>query len=344
MDPGSARWWRAGAAAVALTVTLGCTADSGGSPGPAGTSPPRASSPAASEPSGTPSSEPPSASPSASESATGPSEPSRPVRFSAARANADVRHLAGRIGPRLATGPAYRRAAAWVAARFRRLGYDVERQTFPVPAGDSWGVPVGAGRSVNVVATPPGFDASRPHRLVGAHLDTVAVAPGAEDNASGVAVVLELARLARSAEPALPTVFVAFGGEEPVGDGDALHHFGSKRYVATMTRPQRRALRAMAAFDRVGVGRVVPVCTGPLSPGVVQRQVLRTARRLGVPTTACGDNTTSDHWSFEKAGYPVVRFGSTPFAGYHSAGDVPGVVAPGQLARTGRVAWAWLRS
>jgi aminopeptidase YwaD len=344
MDPGSVRRWRAGAAAFALATTLGCTADTGGSPDPAGTSPPRAQSPSTSEPSGTPSSEPPRASSSASESATEPSEPSRPVRFSAARADADVRHLAGRIGPRLATGPAYRRAAAWVAARFRRLGYDVERQTFPVPAGDSWGVPVGAGRSVNVVATPPGFDASRPHRLVGAHLDTVAVAPGAEDNASGVAVVLELARLARSAELGTPTVFVAFGGEEPVGDGDALHHFGSKRYVATMTRPQRRALRAMAAFDRVGVGRVVPVCTGPLSPDTVQRQVLRTARRLGVPTTACGDNTTSDHWSFEKAGYPVVRFGSTPFAGYHSAGDVPGVVAPGQLARTGRVAWAWLRS
>ncbi|HET6652175.1 MAG TPA: M28 family peptidase [Nocardioides sp.] len=344
MDPGAARWWRAGAAAVALAVTLGCTADSDGSPDPSGSpSSAPSSSASPSQPSGTPSS-PPTPSASASEPATEPPAPAEPVRFSGARANADVRHLAGRIGPRLATGPSYRRAADWVAARFRRLGYDVQRQTFPVPAGDSWGVPVGAGRSANVVATPPGFDASRPHRLVGAHLDTVAVAPGAEDNASGVAVVLELARLARSEEPALPTVFVAFGAEEPVGDGDALHHFGSKRYVATMTRPQRRALRAMAAFDRVGVGRVVPVCTGPLSPAVVQRQVLRTARRLGVPTTACGDNTTSDHWSFEKAGYPVARFGSIPYAGYHSAGDVPAVVAPAQLARTGRVAWAWLRS
>jgi aminopeptidase YwaD len=346
MDPGGARAWRAGAAAVALAATLGCTSESGGSPATTGT-PSRSPGASASavEPSGTPS--PGTATPTPSASSSGsasPSDPPAPARFAAARAAADVRHLAGRIGPRLATGPSYRRAATWVAGRFRELGYDVERPSFPVPAGDSWGVPVDAGRSANVVATPPGFDASRPHRLVGAHLDTVAVAPGAEDNASGVAVVLELARLARSEEPALPTVFVAFGAEEPVGTGDALHHFGSKHYVATMTGPQRRALRAMASFDRVGVGRVVPVCTGPLSPDGVQRAVLRTARRLGVPTTACGDNTTSDHWSFEKAGYPVVRFGSTPYAGYHSPGDVPRVVAPGQLARTGRIAWAWLRS
>lgn len=275
-----------------------------------------------------------------------PAEPQRapaprPVRFSANRAAADVRHLAGRIGPRLATSPAYGRAASWVAARLRSLGYDVRRPSFPVPAGDSWGVPVEAGRSSNVVATPSGFDPARPHRLVGAHLDTVAVAPGAEDNASGVAVLLELARLASREEPGVPTVFVAFGAEEPRGPGDALHHFGSTRYVERMPRAQRRALVAMASLDRVGVGRTVPVCTGPLSVDRVQGAVLRTARRLGVPAAAC-ENTASDHWSFEKAGFPVVRFGSTPYAGYHSAADVPGVVSPAQLGRTGRVAWAWL--
>jgi aminopeptidase S len=267
----------------------------------------------------------------------------QPVRFEAARATADVRHLAGRIGPRLATAPAYDRAARWVARRLRSLGYDVSRPSFPVPAGDSWGVPVAAGRSSNVVAAPAGFDPSRPHRLVGAHLDTVAVAPGAEDNASGVAVMLELARLAAREEPGAPTVFVAFGAEEPRGPGDALHHFGSTRYVRTMPRAQRRALVAMASLDRVGVGRTVPVCTGPLSADRVQRAVLRTARRIGVPAASC-ENTASDHWSFEKAGYPVVRFGSTPYAGYHSAGDVPAVVSTAQLGRTGRLAWAWLRT
>ena len=102
-----------------------------------------------------------------------------PLEFEAARAIAHVQHLAGRIGPRLATGAAFREAAAYVATELAAQGYDVTRQEFPVPGGDSWGVPVDAGRSLNVVGTPPGFDPGRPYRLVGAHLDTVAVAPGA---------------------------------------------------------------------------------------------------------------------------------------------------------------------
>ena len=325
------RSWRAGAVGLALTALAGCT---GEPPAPAASRSPVLSAPVTSTPT-TPAPTPPGT------ASTEPSTDPAPVRFEVVRAMADVRPLAGRIGPRLATEPSYRRAGRWVAARLRALGYDVTRTSFPVPAGDSWGVPVDGGRSFNVEATPAGFDATRPHRVVGAHLDTVAVAPGAEDNASGVAVLLELARLAAADEPWLPTVFVAFGAEEPRGPGDDQHHFGSQRYVATMGAAERRALRAMASLDRVGVGTVVPVCTGPLSPDVVQRTVLRTARRVGVPAAPC-ENTASDHWSFEKAGHPVVRFGSTSFAAYHSARDVPSVVSPGQLGRTGRLAWAWL--
>jgi hypothetical protein len=332
----SARFRRAAAVGLALGALAGCT---GAAPDPAATSRSAAASPpVTTTPTG------PAPTPSGAVSAappTGPPTDPPPVRFDVARAVADVRHLADRVGPRLATDASYRRAGRWVAARFRDLGYDVVRQSFPVPAGDSWGVRVEAGRSFNVEATPPGFEASRPHRVVGAHLDTVAVAPGAEDNASGVAVLLELARLAAADEPPLPTVFVAFGAEEPRGPGDDQHHYGSRHYVATMGAAERRVLRAMASLDRVGVGTVVPVCTGPLSPDVVQRTVLRTARRLGVPTTPC-ENTASDHWSFEKAGYPVVRFGSTSYAAYHSARDVASVVSPRQLGRTGRLAWAWL--
>ena len=311
--------WCAGAVSVLLTATAGCTTE-----------------PAARPPS------PPSPAPSTSSLQAPSARPAAPpLRFEAGAAFADVQRLAGRIGPRLATGPGFRRAARLVARRFEDLGYAVTQQRFPVPAGDSWGVPVRAGRSVNVVAAPPGFDPGEPHRLVGAHLDTVAVAPGAEDNASGVAVLLELARLAAAERPRLPTVLVAFGAEEPRGPGDALHHFGSRHYVATMPLRQHDTLRAMVSLDRVGVGRVVPVCTGPLSPPVVRRRLLTVAERLGVPARACA-NTASDHWSFEKAGFPVARLGSTSYPGYHSADDLPRVVSPAQLGRTGRLAWAWV--
>ena len=320
---------------VAVTAVLaGVVACTGETTRPvAEPSPPASTSPSSSAPSA---SAPASGSPSPSASASVP-----PPRFDARAAVADVRLLAGRIGPRLATGPSYRRAARVVASRFRELGYGVSRQVFGVPAGDSWGVPVRSGRSSNVVATPPGFDPAERHLVVGAHLDTVAVAPGAEDNASGVAVLLELARLAADHPTRLPTVLVAFGAEEPRGPGDALHHFGSRHYVRSMAPRQRRSLVAMASLDRVGVGVIVPVCTGPMQPISVARQVLRVAGRIGVPARPCVNNA-SDHWQFEQAGYPAVRFGSTSYAAYHSAADLPRVVSRAQLRRTGRLAWAWL--
>ena len=232
-----------------------------------------------------------------------------------------------------------------MARRLAAYGYTVTRQRFPVPAGSSWGVPVGAGSSANVVATPRDFDPARPWRLVGAHLDTVAVAPGAEDNASGTAVLLELARLAVR-PTSVPTVFVAFGAEEPVGDGDALHHFGSTVHVRRLPAADLRTLRAMVALDRVGVGEagVVPVCTGGLSPLLLRDELVATARRLGIDTSTCSDNTASDHWSYEKAGVTAARVGGTSYAGYHSRGDVVSVVQPAQLARVGRLLWAWLRA
>lgn len=227
--------------------------------------------------------------------------------------------------------------------RLVALGYHVRRESFHVPAGDSWGVPVAAGRSFNVVAEPPGFHPSQPHLALGAHLDTVAAAPGAEDNASGVAVLLEVARLAAAPSPTrLPVVLIAFGAEEPRGPGDDLHHFGSRHHVRLLSDAHRESLSAMVSLDRVGVGSTVPVCTGPLSPPRVQRQLLRTAERVDVPAEPC-ENTASDHWPFERAGFPVARLGGTSYPAYHSAADVPSVVSRAQLGRTGRLVWAWLR-
>jgi hypothetical protein len=325
------------ASAAALTSVLllaACTTDAPPAPEPAAPTPPT------STPSVPTESEPTEAEPTEPEPTEAEPTEADPT-FDAAAAMADVRLLAGRIGPRLATGPAYRRAGRLVERRFAELGYDVRRETFGVPAGDSWGVPVEAGRSFNVVAEPPGLDPTRPHLVLGAHLDTVAVAPGAEDNASGVAVLLELARLASTRPTRLPVVLIAFGAEEPRGPGDDLHHFGSQHHVRQLSPRRLEAIRAMVSLDRVGVGSVVPVCTGPLSPPRVQRSLLGTAERIDVPTNAC-ENTASDHWSFEKAGVVVARLGSTSYAAYHSADDVPSVVDRAQLARTGRLVWAWL--
>ncbi len=292
----------------------------------------------------------PTAAPSSSSSEPNP-EPSEPVEPDPVPVTPDdldlpiavraVRHLAGTIGPREATSRSFHRAADWVAAGFEQWGYDVERQGVRAPAGVSWdGVPVPAGRSENVVATPPEFDPAEPHLVVGAHLDTVPQAPGAEDNASGIGVMLAVAEAVAERRTRLPVVFVAFGAEEPRGAPED-HHYGSRHYVERMSDRERAALRGMVSMDRVGVGASVPIgSAGDGDP--VQRALLAAARRLGVPAVSDPDQRSSDHWSFVRAGMPGARLGSTPYAAYHDASDVPSVVSPVQLRRVGRIVLAWL--
>jgi hypothetical protein len=328
--------------AVALAVLLlllGCTA------APTSPAPPLpTTSPTGPTASATPAPRPtptPTASPSTTASPSSTPSP-EPVRFDARRVQRDIDHLALAIGPREATSRNYARAADWVQRRLEALGYEVRRTTVRVPAGNSWGTPVRRGTSVNLIAERLGFDRRARHVVIGAHLDTVPVAPGAEDNASGVSVMLELARLAAAQPPSVPVQFIAFAAEEPRGPGDALHHFGSRQLVADLPQAERRAIAAMVSLDRVGVrAGYVPVCRGGSDGTRLRAAVRAVGRDIGITTRAC-ENRTSDHWSYEKAGMPAVRIGSVPYAGYHSRGDLPSVISRVQLERVGRLIWAWL--
>jgi hypothetical protein len=306
----------------------------------------------ATAPEDAPTSRSPSAESSPTLSATSSAEPTptptptpTPAVFDPAAAVATVEHLAIEIGPREAASRAFDEAVKFVQSRFESLGYRVTTMPVPVPAGDSWGVAVEAGTSENVIADPPGFDPAEPHVVIGAHLDTVAVAPGAEDNASGVAVVLELARMAAEEPTPVPVRFIAFGAEEPRGRGDDLHHFGSQDYVAALSAAERRAVQAMVALDRVGVrADAVPVSTGGTGTPAVMEALLAAADRADVPARQDDQNRTSDHWSFEKADIPAARLGSVPYAAYHSADDLPPVVDSRQLGRVGTITWTWLQT
>jgi hypothetical protein len=321
------------AAAAALVLLAACSTgeDPSRGGGPAPTT--GADSPATATTPPTPGSETGSATPSVS-------SPAPVAEFDARAAMALVRELAA-LGPREATSSAYRRAARLVAGRLEGLGYEVRRQRFPVPAGESWGVPVGSGRTSNVVARLPGEVGAQPYVVVGAHLDTVPQAPGAEDNASGVAVLVELADLAARLGTRRPVTFVVFGAEEPRGPADDEHHFGSQAYVRREVE-RGAAVAAMVSLDRVGTPGPVPVCTGGLSRPEVRRELLAAADRVGVAARPC-ENRTSDHWPFEKAGETVARIGGTDYPEYHSARDLPRVVSERQLDRVGRVVWEWLR-
>jgi aminopeptidase YwaD len=266
----------------------------------------------------------------------------RPGDVEASTAMAAVRHLAEVVGPRPGTTSAFFRAASWVESRFDRLGWQVDRQRFAVPGGFSWTAPVDAGDSVNVIAHRGDIRAGKPWLAIGAHLDTVPESPGAEDNASGIGVLLTVARAITWRRTRLPVVLIAFGAEEPRGPTDDDHHYGSRAYVDQLTAGQRRSLRGMVAMDRVGVGSAVVI--GSAEDGDPLRdELVAAAERAGTPYVAESGQRSSDHWSFVRNGLPGVRLGSTSYAAYHSSADVVSVVDRAQLERTARVVVSWLR-
>jgi aminopeptidase YwaD len=335
--------------ALVLALVVGCSADegpepirpveptettAGASPTPTPSDPAAPSATSSATPSGDPSGDP------ASDLASGPRASPDDVRV--ATATAAVRHLANTIGPRPGTSPEFFRAAAWVESRLTDLGWQVEQQQVPTPAGVSWGVRVPAGQSLNLIATRGDVRPGEPWLLVGAHLDTVPQSPGAEDNASGIGVLLATAGALVGRQTRLPVVLVAFGSEEPRGETDDDHHYGSRAYVAALDRAQRRALRGMVSLDRVGVGAVLPVGS-PAEPNALTDELRQAADRAGVATTMDVFQRSSDHWSFARGGLPGARLGSTSYAAYHSARDVPSVVDPAQLERTARTVVSWLR-
>ena len=267
------------------------------------------------------------------------------LAFSSRRAMRTVRHLADEIGPRLATGPAFRRAARWVEERLRRPRATTWRgRPSPYRPGTR-----GACRSRPAARSTwsrarAASTRAAPYLVVGAHLDTVAVAPGAEDNASGVAVLLETARRVRSAPPACrwcswPSAARSRAGPATTSTTSARGttsprcHRAERRHLRGdgVPGPGRRGDRRAGLLGRAA--RPIAVRAGP-GPGG--------AGALGVGTVVEPD-AASDHESFADAGLPAARLGSTPYAGYHSAARrARPSSTPPSSRRVGRVIWAWL--
>ncbi|MDP6933413.1 MAG: M28 family peptidase, partial [Myxococcota bacterium] len=128
-----------------------------------------------------------------------------------------VEHLAGEIGERNLDHPAaLAKAATYVREALEELDYEVGGQTFMVK-----GEEVG-----NLEVVLPGRAPERGTVVVGAHYDSARGTPGANDNASGVAVLLELARLFQGHAPAATLRLVAYVNEEQPYFGT--EHMGSR--------------------------------------------------------------------------------------------------------------------
>ncbi len=209
------------------------------------------------------------------------------AEISGARAKAFVAELA-RLGPRPAGSTAERRAGLLVEQRLRRLGYRIVIQTFPLPRG---------GFSRNIL----GVSSRRPRVIVVAHLDGVRAGPAANDNGSGVAALLEVARGLRAS----PGVWVAaLGAEERVETGSSLH-LGSDRLVRGLSRAGRRGVRLALSLDMVGVGPTLNVRGLERSPNHSARLALAHSRAAALGATYRPDTGQSDHTELTRGGVPA---------------------------------------
>lgn len=257
------------------------------------------------------------------------------------RLRGHVSHLALEIGQRNVFHPqALHAAADHIRSEWLAQGYAVNSQCYQAKEVESENLEVsrlGKTRPEEIV-------------LVGAHYDTVEGSPGADDNASGIAALLELSRLFASVETECTLRFVAFTNEEP--PFFFWGRMGSAVYAET-AKARGEDIRLMISLEMLGSYNDQPGSQGyppflklfypdrgNFIAMVSNRASREELRQLVAAFQAHSDFPVeslatfefvpgvawSDHLSFWRQGYPALMVTDTAFyrnAAYHSAADTP---------------------
>ena len=224
----------------------------------------------------------------------------------------DVATLVG-FGPRVEGSHAERAAADWIAARLIEISGSVESMAVELPNGL---------RSRNLWVTI-GDRSNGPWTLLGAHYDSITGSPGADDNASGTAILLELAGRLEQQPPPTGAVTIVFFGAEEVFPGLSRddHHFGSRHWVAVRTDRGLPLPDMMVSVDMVGVGdELYAVAYAGTDVGAVDA-IAAAASILDVAVGRLERGDISDHEPFALAGVPAAMLWRPSNPAYHSAGD-----------------------
>lgn len=264
-------------------------------------------------------------------------------QISAERLRRDVDMLAGVIGPRhVGRYDMLMAAERYVRMQLEQIGGRLEEQAYPCD-----------GRTVrNVSLEWPG--ASRPEQIVivGAHYDSIHSTPGADDNASAVAGMLEIARQLTGRRFARTLRFVAFVNEEPpYYKSDEM---GSVRY-ARLCQALGDRIVGMINLEMIGYyddapasqeypglgwwarllptrGNFITICGNLQSANLLRKVAWSFWRSVRFPMlpflSPRGESGTnmSDNWSFWECGYPALMITDTSFLRnphYHKPGDLP---------------------
>lgn len=218
-------------------------------------------------------------------------------------------------------------ARDWLAGQFAALGYAVDTPAFDL----------GSVRPSNVIATRPGADVPGEWVLVGGHYDArntnntasgVAATPGAEDNASGCAGVLELAAVFATVPTRRTLVFACYAGEEQ-GLVGATRHMQALSQSGDLPRVRLALIMDMIGFSTDTADLDVLLESGP-SP--VQAPVLAAFARMAAdhaPVLRVVTDTSpccSDHMPWIDQNVPAlltIENDWFQYPQYHRSTDVP---------------------
>ena len=258
-------------------------------------------------------------------------------RFDGQRALSDVEQQV-QFGPRIPGSDAHARALDWMEAELIAAGWQVHRQETM-----SMGHPI-----INMVASrsdaPPAI-------ILGAHFDSRLQAdrdaqpqrrtqptPGANDGASGVAVLLELAR--SLPHNSVPITLVFFDAEDNgrIPGWDWI--LGSRAFVSSLaSKPEK-----MILVDMVGY-KYMQIRPEANSDAQLRDSIWATAARLGHAAffpTQVGGAILDDHVPFLEAGIPAVDLIGIDYKYWHTSADTPDKLSAQSLQVVGDVLWTWL--
>lgn len=259
------------------------------------------------------------------------------------QAEISLRFLASdEMGGRLAGSVEGRIAGRYIVAELERMGYEagrIEEQCFTGRGGEALR---------NILVTIPGRDTAR-RVIVGAHYDHEGtkngeIFHGADDNASGVAVLLELARAARAVErrPACTLIFAFWDGEER-------GLLGSRHYVS-MLGADTSAVAGYINFDMVGrntdetrpgLFRYFYTASRPELKRWYDESVAEGGLRLLEADYRPCDRTIggSDNRSFARVGVPIVWYHTDGHPDYNRPTDTADRINYPKLVEIARSAW-----
>jgi Zn-dependent M28 family amino/carboxypeptidase len=264
---------------------------------------------------------------------------------------AHVRVLAADIGPRNVSNPKNLDAAfRYLCLFWEQIGYEVKVETFQAEGHTCR----------NAAVEIPGGSASDEIVVVGAHYDSVGYSPGANDNGSAVASLLELSRLWKEVSPGRTIRFVAFVNEEPPFFKTG--KMGSLVY-AKGCRSRGEKIVAMVCLETIGyyrkekgtqnypfplsafypdTGDFLAVVGNLQSKPLVQSFAHHFMEESDFPVQCAAPFgfipgiDWSDHWSFWQMGYPAIMLTDTAlfrYPYYHSVEDTPDKLDYHSLAR-----------